>query len=270
MKKDVKTKKESASSKKTKKEMISSMSQKQRKMYYLKKTCIIILIAFAVLAAILLAIKFLFEKETEEKSIISQIQEQYPTYTPFEAEWDVDLSQDTEYLSRYPYVMYGIDESGSLYALEDENASNLHEGQKFFLDYFKMLKEGNYEKYPCLFTETYKNTDPSKRFEKNVERVFPPQRVYDIEVRELGRFKDTDKNVLNGVYKVTYKINKNSNLFRSDIGWDPVNETDIMRPLIFELITENPGGKNEKTYISNVYTETTAEAYARGNVPSEE
>lgn len=253
----------------SKKEVLSSMSDKQRKRYYLKKACIMVVTVLAVLVAILVAAKIMSDAVVSDEPLIEQIDEVYPTYTPFPAEWSVNLSEDADYLLLNTKIMYGVGESGSVYSLEDFYSSYKHEGQKFFSEYFRILREGDYEKYPSLFAESYKNSDPAKRFEKNVSKQFPPQRVHDITVRELGRFNDEEKGVIHGVYLVDYKINKNSNLFRNDIGWNAELGIETSRPLFFHLTTENQGTENEKTYISNMYTESTVKAYA-GDASSEE
>lgn len=254
----------------SKKEALSAMSEKQRKKYYLKKACIITLVILVVLAVLFFALKLVSDSLVTDEPIIEQIAEVYPTYTPFPAEWNVNLSEDADYLLLNTKIMYGIGESGSVYSLEDFYTSYRHEGQKFFSEYFRILREGDYEKYSGLFADSYKKTDPSKRFEKNTERVFPPQRVHDITVRELGRFDDSEKGIIHGVYLVDYKINRNNNLFRNDIGWNAELGIETSRPLFFHLTTENAGKENEKTYISNMYTETTVKAYADSGTSSEE
>ena len=265
MKNNIKQKRSLAERKAAKRELLSEMSEKQRRKHHLKKASVIIAVILVILLAVYLVAKLVSDKVVSDDPFIEQIPEVYPTYTPFPAEWKADLSKDEEYLSLKRVIMYGEGDSGSLYSLEDFYTSYLHEGQQFFVEYFRILREGDYEKYPLLFSDSYKNTDASKRFEKNVERQFPPQRVHDITVRELGRFEDGGKKVIHGVYLVDYKINRNSNLFRNDIGWNSELEIETSRPLYFHLITENG-----KTYISNMYTESTVKAYASGGTVSEE
>ena len=248
----------------SRKEAVSAMDKKQRKKYYLKRACIIVLILLALLTAILIAVKLMSDAVVSDEPLIEQIDEVYPTYTPFPAEWNVKLSEDEEYLSLNTKIMYGVGESGSVYSLEDFYASYMHEGQKFFSEYFRILREGDYEKYPSLFADSYKNLDKAKRFEKDTSKIFPPQRVHDITVRELGRFSDAEKGLIHGIYLVDYKINRNNNLFRNDIGWNAELGIETSRPLFFHLTTENAGQENKKTYISNMYTESTVKAYADG------
>ncbi len=265
MKNQLKQKLSRAERKEAKKARLAEMGEKQRKKYYLKRAFIVIIIIALILFAVYLAAKLVSDRVVSDEPFIEQIEEVYPTYTPFPAEWNVNLSQDADYLTLNTNIMYGEGSSGSLYSLDDFYTSYRHEGQQFFAEYFRILRKGDYEKYPSLFADSYKKADASKRFEKNIDRQFPPQRVHDITVRELGRFEDAGKNVIHGVYLVDYKINRNSNLFRNDIGWNSELEIETSRPLYFHLITENG-----KTYISNMYTETTVKAYAQGGTLSEE
>ena len=252
-------------SKKMKKERgvpLSTPEEKAAKKKVLKKAFIIICLVLIVLTALYLLTKPVSESLSENSNFIAQIEEVYPTYTPFPAKWNVDLSKDEEYLTLDSNIMYGEGESGSLYSLGDFFSGNMNEGQKFFMEYFRVLREGDYEKYPSLFTDKYKKVPSEKRFEKNVERQFPPQRVHDITVREMGRYGDEKNGVIHGIYYVDYKISKNDNLFRNDIGWSADIGSETSRPLYFQLITHNPGTDNEKTYIANMYTESSMKAHA--------
>ena len=83
------------------------------------------------------------------------------------------------------------------------------------------------------------------------------QRIYDIEITELGRTDPSDtsyeyKNMpaVFGVYEVNYKILKNDGEFRYDL-----TEGGTI-PLIFELVTTGVGTQNEKTLIKNIYKYT--------------
>lgn len=242
---------------------------KNKKKLLLKRICIITAIVFVLLAVFYFITKSLNDNVVQDHSFVEQLAEVYPTYTPFPAEWDADLSKDEDYLSFSPVIMYGEGESGSVYSLEDFYTTK-DSGQKFFEEYFRILKEGDYENYPSLFTEKYKDTDASIRFEKHIDRQFPPQRVYDITVRKILSVQGTydGKKCLRSVYWVDYKINKNSNLFRNDIGRE--NERDISRPLYFELVTFDEGTNKEVTLIHNMYTESSMKAFAEKNASAED
>ena len=236
---------------------------KSKKKLYLKRICMVLLILLVVLSAVYFVTKHLNDKVVDSESFVEQIEEAYPTYTPFPAEWNVDLSKDAEYLSLNTKIMYGEGETGSVYSLEDFYTTK-DAGQKFFEEYFRILKEGDYESYPGLFTDKYKKVDSSKRFEKYIEKQFPPQRVHDITVRKLFSMSGSyeGKPCINGIYIVDYKINRNNNLFRNDIGWNAEYEVETSRPLYFELVTLNPDTDKEQTYIRNMYTESSMKAHA--------
>ena len=265
-----KTKLTRADIKAQKKEKLLAMTAVERKKYYLKKGIIITFVILVILAVVYAAAGLVLKQVTESGSFIEQIEEVYPTYTPFPAEWNADLSTDPEYLSLNTKIMYGEGESSSLYSLEDFYTQKNY-GQRFFEEYFRILREGDYESYPLLFSDKYKKLDPSKRFEKNIDRQFPPQRVHDITVRHLFSEAGTHdgKACLHSIFHVDYKINKNSNLFRNDIGWNPEYAAETSRPLYFELITFDAGTDKEKTYIGNMYTESTIKAYAEGGMGAE-
>lgn len=249
---------------KKEKKVVLSPEDKAKKKRVLIKASIIVCAVIIALVAVNLILKPISDSLSHDTSFIAQIEEVYPTYTPFPAEWSIDLSKDEQYLCLDTNIMYGEGESGSLYSLEDFYSGNMHEGQKFFMEYFRIMREGDYEKYPSLFTENYKKVSADKRFEKNVERQFPPQRVHDITVREMGRYEDDSKNVIYGIYYVDYKINRNNNLFRNDIGWNSDIGAETSRPLYFHLVTYNPHTEKEETYIANMYTESTMKAHALG------
>ena len=251
------------------KKVISTPQDKAKRKKTLAKACIIVCLVMIALSAVYFIMKPVSESLSESGNYIEQIPEVYPTYTPFPAEWNVNLMGDSDYLLLNTNIMYGEGDTGSLYSLEDFYEGNMHEGQKFFLEYFKILRQGDYEKYPSLFSDKYKKIPAEKRFEKNIERQFPPQRVHDILVREIGRFEDKEKNVIYGVYFVDYKIDRNNNLFRNDIGRNSDLGIDTSRPLYFELVTKNPHTDSEETHIANMYTESSMKAHANKSLAEE-
>lgn len=176
----------------------------------------------------------------------------FRSYYP--VDFDADLSKDKEYTALNREIMYS-DSSGSgiTYSLSDLEKSELNEGQRFFKKYFEMAINGDYELYPELFTDNYKKEPVG--FEKTIEREFPPQRIYNITIKEIAR---TDKNSTEytyegkpcvfGFYEVSFMILKNDGCFRRDL---PENAS---RPLIFELVTFDCETDSEKTLIKNLYT----------------
>ncbi|MBE6681741.1 MAG: hypothetical protein E7600_05630 [Ruminococcaceae bacterium] len=151
--------------------------------------------------------------------------------------------------------LYYSDNLGGIFPLEDIFEAKVdHEGHRFFEKYFNMLYTGNYEIYPTLFGKNY---DPEKAFEKNINREFPPQMIYDITVTELAKADAVvdNQSTIVGLYEVSFLIYGNDGLFRNDIGKNIDLGLDVARPLYFELHTTGAGTGNEKTYINHIYTE---------------
>lgn len=237
-----------------KKKRVLSMTASQRKKYYLKKAIVITLIVFAILALVyFIADNVDFESKNSSSQMgvsTKQKDEVYPTYTPFPAKsFDADIFLDEQYAKLDYTVKYGFDfEGGGLLPIEYVSE---HEGHRFFERYFDILKTGSIGGYSSLFDKGY---IASENFEKDIDRAFPPQMVYDITVREIQRGSADTSSDIYGTYLVDYKILRNDNLFRRDIGYNSEISSDVSRPLIFEILTKNPGKSNEKTTIRAIYT----------------
>ena len=256
-------KKQKQEKKEAKKAEIAAMSVKQRKKYYLKQAVIIIGACFLILCAIcfvLWAIDSLIPKspvgtsgKVTESRIIN-VPYEHPTYPAFAVDYDKNVYENEKFKELNLDLTYEELESDLVYTL-DQPIGAEHEGHRFFKKYFEMLRSGNYEIYPSLFAESYV---PETSYEQNINRMFPPQMVYDVKIDEIGREKSTynGKSCVRGVYTVNYRILENDLLFRRDIGYDSEKEKDVARALIFELITFDTGKPTEKTYIHNLYTET--------------
>lgn len=196
--------------------------------------------------------------QTEDDYLTKSFRNYYPT------DFDADIMSDEEYTVLDRQVKY-TDSSGSTYSLSDVSESGLSDGQRFFKKYFDTVISGSYEEYPDMFAESYKNDTPG--FEKHVDRVFPPQRVYNISVKEIAKTDVNDisytydgKPCVFGFYEVEFMILKNDGCFRRDL---PENAS---RPLIFELVTFGSGTENEKTYIKNLYTPSSLAQNSDNNV----
>lgn len=242
---------------------IAAMDVKQRKKYYLGKAVSIVGICFAVILVLyfaLWAVNSLLSSHKADngdasipESRIINVPYEHQTYTPFEPDWDKDVYQDPEFLEKNLDLVYEEAHTDLSYTL-DKPIGAEHEGHRFFKAYFEMLRSGNYEIYPSLFAESY---IPETSYEQNINRKFPPQMVYDVTITEAGRFGDSYNGTkcTRGIYIVNYRILKNDNLFRNDIGKDGNSDKDVARAIMFELITFNAGRNNEETYIHNIYTE---------------
>ena len=256
-------KQQKAEKKKPLKEKNACMTPKEKKKYYMKKALVICVIAFVLLVCLYFLLDYLDNKVKSSGSSVTgvtQADEEYPTYPVFPAEWNKNVFEDEEYMSLDREIMYSDLASGSIYEM-NEDYITFHEGHRFFDRYFSILQKGDYKAYPKLFEDKYNS---EKGFEKKTDRKFPPQMVYNITVEEAGRFEGVNdgKSCIRGVYFVDYKIFRNNNLFRNDIGYINELETDSSRPLVFELITYGAGTKNEKTYIHALYTKSSIDAKA--------
>ena len=244
-----------------KEKKLSGMSEKELKKYRMKKALGIVLIVFVIFVVLYFALDFANEKLLEDAPSVTGVKQEtitHPTYPVFSAEWNKNVFEDETYMSLNTTIMYGDLYSGNLYEV-DEDSISYHEGYRFFEKYFSTLQKGDYKTYSTLFEDEY---NAEKSFETDINRKFPPQMVYDITVKEAGRFEGEHKgkHVTRGVYIVDYKIYKNNMLFRRDIGYSNELETDSSRPLVFELITYGANTSNEKTYIHALYTESSITA----------
>ncbi len=214
-----------------------------------------ILAGLLILCFVLGSISSYIIKKNQKENIISSendyLSNNFRTY--YKADFDADIFSDPDYTSLDRLIHYTYTD-GQTFAIEQLDENVLNEGQRFFINYFDIVTNGKSSLYPSLFTDDYKNTPVG--FEKNVERKFSPQRIYDISVTELARTDKSDtsynydgKTCVFGFYMVDFKILKNDGLFRRDL------EENTSRPLIFELVTFDCDTKNEKTYIKNLYSQ---------------
>ncbi len=229
------------------------LRQKKKDKRLVKRILITVLILLAVLGALAGIITLLQGKaESAGEEIIRQKDEVYPTLNPFPADFNTDISTLKDYTGLGISVMYEYTDGNRL-DIADISAGNKNEGQKFFEEYFDILKKGDCEKYAKLFTDSYLKTPVG--FEKTPDRIFPPQKVYDILVEEIMRtsgstleYKYENRDCDFGIYRVSYRIYKNDGYFRPDL-----YSENITRPLIVELVTFKDGGE---TLIKNIYTES--------------
>lgn len=251
-----------------KKAYLETLSPKERKKHLLKRAVLIIAAVLLILFVIYLAGKLVLEKVLVSEPI-SQVDETYQSFNFYEVAekdlWpDIDIFSDSEYMSLSHNPSFTSEELGGTFLLSDIPSSIRNEAHRFFITYFDVLQSGNYKLYPTLFSDRYK--ERMTGFEKDINREFPPQMVYNIEIKEEARVPDMvvdNKSCVIGLYRVSYLIHKNDGLFRSDIGRDIDLGKDIARPLYFELITFGAGTADEKTYINNLYTESSV--LASGN-----
>lgn len=174
----------------------------------------------------------------------------------YEPDYSANIFEDEDYLEKDTFIRYVKPTSnGEMSTVIGYFSSMvLTEGQKFFIDYFDRVINGDYEAYHGMFAKEY--LDNPDGFEKNpADRKFPMQRIYDIKIKELGRTDpgDTSYNyngvpAVFGVYEVSYKILKNDGQFRYDL------PEGGEKALIFELVTTGAGTDDECTLIKDIYS----------------
>ena len=223
----------------------------------LKKVVIVVICLFAFLGILCAVLSIISERLKEDNETIKDNNnldgKNYINY--YKPDYETDIFEDEDYLAKNRTIQYVIPtESGKTSIVLDEyDYLALDEGQRFFVDYFYTVTNGNCDEYHGMFTEEYK-ANP-KGFEKSPSgRVFPMQRIYDISVTVLAKSNPKDasyvyngESAVFGIYEVSYKILKNDGEFRADLA----DGGSI--PLIFELVTTGAGTENEKTLINNVY-----------------
>lgn len=218
---------------------------------------IIVLLAALLLVCALLSALLYFIRKSDKDSKITEddyLTKSFRDY--YEEDYDADILKDEDYLELNREILYS-EPSGYEYYISRNNFDSLDESQKFFVQYFDVLVSGEYEKYPNLFAKGYINNPDG--FEKNPNRKFTKQRIYDINVTFLGESDNTKNYTYDGkkcafsFYEVSYSILKNDGTFRRDLA------ERAKRPLVFELVTLLEGKNAGKTYIKNLYTKQSIE-----------
>ena len=144
-----------------------------------------------------------------------------------EPDYDEDIMLDRDYLEKNRYLHYEYD--GETFEVVD-NPGQYGSMCEFFQKYFDAAKAGDSKTYNSLFTEEY--------LEKNGEKSFAPQKIYNIYVRCIRsvHLKNGDAE---GKYKgynvyyfdVSYNILDNNGTLRNDFLGD-----EGSRPLVYEVI----------------------------------
>ncbi len=222
-----------------------------------KKQLLNILVIVMIIMAVLLAIAGVIDEIQDRNSsvLVAQSSKDYyeksfRSYYP--VDFDADLSEDSDYMA-LDRLIHFTETSGLTFCLDDVTNENLNEGQLFWINYFDTVISGDYQEYFGFFTEEYKNNPVG--FEKIPDREFPPQRVYNINIKQIARTDPSDtqysykgKPCVYGFYEVSFMILKNDGCFRRDLA------ENSSRALIFELVTLDAGTDSQKTFIKNLYT----------------
>lgn len=231
----------------------SSDKKKIRKIF---RVVLVLLVSLLLVYAILSAALYYIRKSGKDTKISEDdyLTKSFRDY--YEEDYDADILKDEDYLELNREILYS-EPSGYEYYISRNNFDSLDASQKFFVEYFDVLVGGEYEKYPNLFAKGYINNPDG--FEKNPNRKFTKQRIYDINVTFLGASDNTKNYTYDGkkcafsFYEVKYSILKNDATFRRDLA------ERSQRPLIFELVTFLEGENEGKTFIKNLYTKQSIE-----------
>ncbi len=225
----------------------------------LGRAIITVIISFVVLCIVLLAlygIRASIGKRSEAAKEPSNLNLEGKSYINYYTpDYSADIFEDADYLAKNRTIRYIVPtDSGEIsFVLDEQEESDMTEGQRFFVRYFDSVIRGDYEAYHDMFDEAYKKNPGG--FEKDpTGRAFPMQRIYDITVRELMRTDPYDDSynyngdpALFGVYEVSYKILKNDGEFRYDLP----EGGEV--PVVVELVTTGLGTDGEYTRIKDIY-----------------
>ena len=131
----------------------------------------------------------------------------------FEADYDKNIYEDEAYIVLNRDIHF--DYMGFNRVINEDNVDDYSdkgvEAGKMFIDYFKCIIDGDYEKYPSFFTEACLNDE---NFE--IPEKFTMQGIYDINISIKHPPQTVDGNRLE-IYEVSYRIFENNGTFRDDI-----------------------------------------------------
>ena len=230
---------------------------KQKDKNVLKRVILIIAIVLVVLVVLYVSLGLFFKvlsDHRKQRVIESENDYLYSSFRNYyEEDYDSDIFHESEYMSLNRNIMFSSSD-GKEYSLSNIDENELSVAQKFFVSYFSLVMNGNYEEYGNIFTDEYKKNPVG--FEKHVDRRFTQQRVHDIKVKLIAEEVTSDKKEYTyngipcayGIYEVSFKIFHNDGTFRRDL---PENGE---RPVIYELVTLLSGENSGKTLIKNMYT----------------
>jgi hypothetical protein len=141
-------------------------------------------------------------------------------------DYESDIYENSEYMAKNRFILYKEDPYTTVIT---ETINEYGSLGMFFLDYFKVLRDGDAEAYNGFFTDDYFEDKNNTRYTE-----FTMQKIYDAEVEKL-----TESLIESGeydgwtryTYKISYKIMANDGTFRSDM------PSDTLVPQIMELLS---------------------------------
>ena len=139
----------------------------------------------------------------------------------FEADYSENVFDDPVYMNLDRRIWFS--RFGDKAELTPDSANGRGAAALMFYRYFNSIINGDYERYPSFFTESYLNGSGA-----DIPSKFTMQKLYDINI-ELFSSDGSDKSVIKEIYEVRYAIFENNGTFRRDI---PSMKT---RTLVFEV-----------------------------------
>ena len=180
---------------------IEELLAKQRK----TKKAIIISSAIIAAAAVILIIALSLPNFFEAKDKNTSDNGDGPSYIFYPQDYNEDIYENSEYMSRNRYIMFKNLETGVT-----EDISNLRDDKYlvFMAELINSIIEGDAEKYNSMFSEDYLRENA-----ESVRERFTMQMLYDIVVARHYTESGT-------VYSLEYKIMHNNGSYRSDMPSD--------------------------------------------------
>lgn len=158
----------------------------------------------------------------------------------YDADYDTDIFTYKPWLDKIRYITFK--NGGYSVMITDGSHSDYGEPVAMFAEYFDALMNGDADRLNSFYSDSYFESNP--RYEG-----FTMQKIYDITVELIAsadKKNDDGSDVIEYVYKLSYKILENDGTFRSDI------ESDANRSQ-FYTVTDD-GASVKITAVSYSYT----------------
>ncbi len=144
----------------------------------------------------------------------------------YEPDYDTDIFTYQPWLDKIRFITYK--EGGYSTVITDQSHADYGAAVSMLSEYFDCLMQGDADGVNRFFSEEFFETNP--KYEK-----FTMQKIYDITVELIS---SADKkshdgvDVIEYIYKVSYKILENDGTFRSDI------ESDAVRGQFYTIVDD--------------------------------
>lgn len=144
---------------------------------------------------------------------------QKPSYKFYEADYNKNILEDPDYLSKDRLIYIYDPRSGQTTSIvDDKDRERYDPAFQLLCTMIDYIIAGNADRYNDLFSSTYYATDGNQRKER-----FTMQQLYAIKITVGGMTDEIDENgkkYTQYEYIVEYKIRENNGTFRDDIDSD--------------------------------------------------